>query len=331
MKSGIVFWNSNPTSEIWPAYSKSRNDGTKLSERISWEGMTLTMVSKQMRVMFLSSQDYEDKETALLIDRYKYMDLLPCSQTELRSLGYKVKTGESLLLQERMLLNSVVSVTLVRWKTCRWMARNDSKICFAKFWQDLFVLFLQDTARQHMLQPQLSDMRISMADYDDDDRTRPKYPTPDTSQMIPFKPKVIVRKYPLPFVPDLTQQINGNFVVMLDHGSFPFSNARLFLWHGIAHVHWRSYWIYFVAPEAHPVAGGVFPMPPAAADLVSKLPPPTSFNVSVADEADSSHVSPEWVPSKCFPAPCFLYFQTPRQKGRFSFHIKLLTCQKLQM
>ena len=43
-------------------------------------------------------KDFEDKETALLIDRYKYIDLYPCSQTELRSLGYKVNTELKYLL-----------------------------------------------------------------------------------------------------------------------------------------------------------------------------------------------------------------------------------------
>ena len=36
------------------------------------------------------SQEFEGRETALLIDRYKFLDLLPCSATELRSVGYKV-------------------------------------------------------------------------------------------------------------------------------------------------------------------------------------------------------------------------------------------------
>lgn len=35
-------------------------------------------------------QEFEGKETALLIDRYKYMDLYPCSQMELKALGYRV-------------------------------------------------------------------------------------------------------------------------------------------------------------------------------------------------------------------------------------------------
>ncbi|XP_052088640.1 cleavage stimulation factor subunit 3-like [Mytilus californianus] len=33
-------------------------------------------------------QEFEDKDTALLIDRYKYIDLYPCTQTELKAIGY---------------------------------------------------------------------------------------------------------------------------------------------------------------------------------------------------------------------------------------------------
>ncbi|XP_031756596.1 cleavage stimulation factor subunit 3 [Xenopus tropicalis] len=34
-------------------------------------------------------EEYEGKETALLVDRYKFMDLYPCSTSELKALGYK--------------------------------------------------------------------------------------------------------------------------------------------------------------------------------------------------------------------------------------------------
>jgi len=34
--------------------------------------------------------EFEGKETALLIDRYKYADLYPCTQSELKALGYHV-------------------------------------------------------------------------------------------------------------------------------------------------------------------------------------------------------------------------------------------------
>jgi len=35
-------------------------------------------------------QEADGKETALIIDRYKYLDLFPCTQSELKSLGYRV-------------------------------------------------------------------------------------------------------------------------------------------------------------------------------------------------------------------------------------------------
>lgn len=42
-------------------------------------------------------EEYEGKETALLVDRYKFMDLYPCSASELKALGYKVSKNSSLL------------------------------------------------------------------------------------------------------------------------------------------------------------------------------------------------------------------------------------------
>ena len=38
--------------------------------------------------------------------------------------------------------------------------------------------------------------------------------------------------------------------------------------------------VVYLAADAHPVPGGVFPPPPAATDLLLKLPPPQCFNVS---------------------------------------------------
>lgn len=51
----------------------------------------------------LQVQEFEGKETAMLIDRYKYLDLYPCSQSELRSLGYWVSPlFNSLVLMHKM-------------------------------------------------------------------------------------------------------------------------------------------------------------------------------------------------------------------------------------
>ena len=40
--------------------------------------------------MFVFTQELENRETVLLVDRYKYLDLYPCSKTELTVLGYEV-------------------------------------------------------------------------------------------------------------------------------------------------------------------------------------------------------------------------------------------------
>ncbi|XP_026086883.1 cleavage stimulation factor subunit 3-like [Carassius auratus] len=50
----------------------------------------LASIIKVERRRFMAFKDeYEGKETALLVDRYKYMDLYPCSPCELKALGYK--------------------------------------------------------------------------------------------------------------------------------------------------------------------------------------------------------------------------------------------------
>ena len=36
-----------------------------------------------------------------------------------------------------------------------------------------------------------------------------------------------------------------------------------------------------VATGAHSIPGGIFPAPPVASDLLTKMPPPTSFHVSL--------------------------------------------------
>jgi len=38
--------------------------------------------------ILLKLKEYEGKETAQLVDRYKFLDLYPCTSTELKSIGY---------------------------------------------------------------------------------------------------------------------------------------------------------------------------------------------------------------------------------------------------
>lgn len=65
----------------------------------------LASILKVERRRFSAFKDeYEGKETALLVDRYKFMDLYPCSASELKALGYKVCFKE-LLLPDRACLS----------------------------------------------------------------------------------------------------------------------------------------------------------------------------------------------------------------------------------
>ncbi|PNF15153.1 Protein suppressor of forked [Cryptotermes secundus] len=109
-------------------------------------------------------KEFEGKETAQLVDRYKFLDLYPCTPAELRSIGY-----------------SEVASTAVK-----------------------------------SFHP-LSSIII------DPEEESSNMPRPDFTQMIPFKPK--------------SQAIPGD----------------------------------------HPVPGGVFPHPPAVAQLCTLLPPPGCF------------------------------------------------------
>ncbi|CAH1799459.1 unnamed protein product [Owenia fusiformis] len=113
-------------------------------------------------------------ETALLVDRYKYMDLYPCSNAELRALQYKDLSRQA--------------------KTPGFLSNTPEPI------------------KTEAEEKSTTEVKKSSV-----------YPKPDLNQMIPFKPRKIVP--------------TGN----------------------------------------HPIPGGVFPPPPAASELLSKLPPPTSF------------------------------------------------------
>ncbi|XP_054724152.1 cleavage stimulation factor subunit 3-like [Uloborus diversus] len=50
---------------------------------------SILKVEKRRAAIIEQLKEFEGKETALLIDRYKFMDLYPCTVSELKSLGYK--------------------------------------------------------------------------------------------------------------------------------------------------------------------------------------------------------------------------------------------------
>ena len=73
-----------------------------------WSYQCMNFTTKILNCTLLWSvlQEADGKETALIIDRYKYLDLFPCAQTELKSLGYRVSKVE--LRQSSVRVENVV-------------------------------------------------------------------------------------------------------------------------------------------------------------------------------------------------------------------------------
>uniref|UniRef100_A0A7N6BST5 Cleavage stimulation factor subunit 3 n=1 Tax=Anabas testudineus TaxID=64144 RepID=A0A7N6BST5_ANATE len=66
----------------------------------------LASILKVERRRFTAFKDeYEGKETALLVDRYKFMDLYPCSTSELKALGYKLDKSNFTHCSQRLWLH----------------------------------------------------------------------------------------------------------------------------------------------------------------------------------------------------------------------------------
>ncbi|XP_045469062.1 protein suppressor of forked isoform X1 [Harmonia axyridis] len=124
---------------------------------------SIVKVEKRRSEVLSKIKEFEGKETAQLVDRYRFLDLYPCSAQELKSIGY----------------TEVINIT--------------------------------SAGRNHILHSIISG-----------DSESP-LPMPDYAQMIPYKPK-------------------ANPI-----------------------------------PGEHPVPGGSFPFPPAAAHLCTLLPPPNCF------------------------------------------------------
>uniref|UniRef100_A0A1I7VCC6 Suf domain-containing protein n=1 Tax=Loa loa TaxID=7209 RepID=A0A1I7VCC6_LOALO len=172
--------------EIWDRYLEFESHVGDLSSILKVDQRRREALKEQCGEM----------QTLLLIDRYKFLDLVPCTNDQLRLMGYSKKLGQGSSLIGRASISGTASLLSNGVQT------NG-----------------QSTVRQtaggggpSVVMGGGVSLEIS------------GYPRPDTDQMIPFKPK-----------------LNTN----------------------------ASY---------HPVPGGVFPPPAAAAQLMQMLPPPWCFN-----------------------------------------------------
>lgn len=96
----------------------------------------------------------EVTQSSLMIDRYKYLDLLPCNTNELKAMGYKNVRGQ--------LTSSVQAATMA----------------------NLSAIFSNN----------VSISQAELAAVAANELKRANYPVPDISQMMPFKPVRNIRK-----------------------------------------------------------------------------------------------------------------------------------------
>lgn len=115
-------------------------------------------------------KEFQGRETALLIDRYRFLDLFPCSDSELRSLNYKELakynlTGGGGFMPVPPLLNAAG-------------INEDGG---------------PSTAGVASGAISTSSIAAGSSLFESDGNQRPTYPQPDANQMLPFKPKAYPR------------------------------------------------------------------------------------------------------------------------------------------
>lgn len=60
---------------------------------------SIVKVERRRSSVLENLKEFEGKETAQLVDRYKFLDLFPCTETELKSIGYSpVSYNKSIFL-----------------------------------------------------------------------------------------------------------------------------------------------------------------------------------------------------------------------------------------
>lgn len=103
---------------------------------------SILKVDKKRQKFFESTQTTSDwSDVILLIDRYKYMDILPCTQNELKSIGYKdIPSKQSASLNQTMIFSN------------------------------------KNLTQREFEMVEVNEIKKS------------KYPIPDVTQMLPFKP-----------------------------------------------------------------------------------------------------------------------------------------------
>jgi hypothetical protein len=141
--------------EIWSAWLDFENNAGDLE--------SISKVLKKREQFYDDSNQLEECQTLLLIDRFKFMNLYPCDQRELKLLGYNdlVHNYSSLATSLTALTNSITNNINLPSKDI-----NEEKEAQSSY----------ETVQS--TNPFNSRFNIQ----------RPRYPAPEISKMYPFKP-----------------------------------------------------------------------------------------------------------------------------------------------
>ncbi|KAL8606799.1 hypothetical protein ACOMHN_049628 [Nucella lapillus] len=226
---------------------------------------SIVKVEKRRAQTIEKVQEYEGKETALLIDRYKYLDLLPCSDSELVVIVELCVKLCAVCIQVQEYEGKETALLIDRYKYLDLLPCSDSelvvivelcvKLCAVciqvQEYEGKETALLIDRYKYLDLLP-CSDIELRAIGYMDLLRQNvvqlPAALANSSLLMIhPLEEETDIAKRPRFPKPDL------------DH-LLPFKPRAI------------------VPPGSHPVLGGVFPPPPAAAALLQILPPPQCFS-----------------------------------------------------
>jgi hypothetical protein len=169
----------------------------------------------------------EGRETALLIDTYKYLDLMPCNNIELKSMGYlDLSLIQKLMQNSNLPLN--VSLQLINQEL-----NSQTNISTG--------VTVSSTSSRGSGSISITNGHHQQANNDNSKITdnKSKFLTPDSSQMLPFKP--LRNPHSTPSIPTLIPPL--------------------------------------LSPNGIHQGSNLFAFPTMIIDFIKRLPPPYCFNV----------------------------------------------------
>ncbi len=145
-------------------------------------GQIWKVIEKRLQQEDYTQLSNDERQAITLIDRFKFMDLYPCTNEELRSLGYQFPMSDLTFLNLPSKETTKLPETIIKPKTL-----SPTSISIIK--KDII---LDTTSSIIANYPSVlnsnSEAVPSMNPFNKKKVTRPKFSTPDTSKMYAYKP-----------------------------------------------------------------------------------------------------------------------------------------------